>query len=230
MQTISLTENNLLHFGNQQQRVNMYNKETLQRYYQDVNFFDQDSAGLNSYQPPYEIASTLISDTLTLDIHSLSEEKVYYKSCSLTPKSSFVSECSQASYDCKSYSMINDNESEYSIPSLYHDRRSLPAKLYKKESFRELRRVPSLEPYSTALVHQKEEKTKSKNISKQATGTKDDTIKRKKTWLRRILKVFNKNRSKQTNEKGPVWYCQYSKNPTSCIESYYKNQQLNILS
>ncbi|KAG2229837.1 hypothetical protein INT48_001085 [Thamnidium elegans] len=51
----------------------------------------------------------------------------------------------------------------------------------------------------------------------------------KKPWLKRILKFFNKNkkvREPSINEGSvhQVWYCQYSKNPSTRFEKYYHHQ------
>lgn len=60
----------------------------------------------------------------------------------------------------------------------------------------------------------------------------------KKPWLKRIFKFFNKNKHKGEQNKqskpnnndvegggGQVWYCQYSKNPSTDFENYYYHHQ-----
>jgi hypothetical protein len=67
---------------------------------------------------------------------------------------------------------------------------------------------------------------------------------KKKPWLKRILKIFNKNKHKKQQQKSDnqeesendtvvdqVWYCQYNKNPTTNFEHYrhqYQHQRSMI--
>jgi hypothetical protein len=112
--------------------------------------------------------------------------------------------------------------------STYPARRSLPARLdhliaarnFSKQRF--LRRTSSLGSSSAAsssLLHEDE-------------PAEVPLKHNKKPWIKRILKFFNKkNQQKQYSEGNPpVWYYQYSTNPTSRFEKYYNQQQMVIVS
>lgn len=95
-----------------------------------------------------------------------------------------------------------------------HERRSLPARLEHQLMSRRLKKfryAPSVASSSTAASQPK------------------------KPWIKRIIQLFHKNNKKsntqqQLDNNHPVWYCQYSNNPTSHLEKYYNSDSVAIVS
>ncbi|KAK4519052.1 uncharacterized protein ATC70_009280 [Mucor velutinosus] len=137
--------------------------------------------------------------------------------------------------------------SNYSVSSISHHhqhrgRRSLPARLdslvmtNSLSKHRFLRRssscssfgsssVSSLEVIENNYAHQQQQQ--------QSVQPQPHLSHTKKPWLKRIFKFFNKNTKQQQQQHqdgNPVWYCQYSKNPTSRFEKYYNQKQMIIVS
>lgn len=140
--------------------------------------------------------------------------------------------------------------SNYSVSSISHHhhhhqhrgRRSLPARLdslvmtNSSSKHRFLRRssscssfgsssVLSLEVVENNYAHQQQQQ--------QPVQPQPHLSHTKKPWLKRIFKFFNKNTKQppqQHQDGNPVWYCQYSKNPTSRFEKYYNQKQMVIVS
>jgi hypothetical protein len=139
---------------------------------------------------------------------------------------------------------VRGSNSQYSMVSSTtgHSpaRRSLPARLdhlimsknFSKQRF--LLRTSSLGSSSAAsssLLHDIDASAEHE-VPLMASSTKQA----KKPWIKRILKFFHHSNKKTQQQKQyregnpPVWYCQYSTNPTSRFEKYYNQQQMVIVS
>ncbi|KAI8646245.1 hypothetical protein BD408DRAFT_410435 [Parasitella parasitica] len=131
--------------------------------------------------------------------------------------------------------------SNYSISLFSHhrERRSLPARLdsFVKANrfarYRFLRRSTSGSSFDSSSVSSLE--IAEDNDAPQQYNDSNT----KKPWLKRIFKFFNKTNQTQQQQQelqnhhhdgNPVWYCQYSKNPTSRFEKYYNQKQMIIVS
>lgn len=131
--------------------------------------------------------------------------------------------------------------SAYSVSSTSHhyhrERRSLPARLdslittnnFGKHRF--LHRSSSCSSFGSSSVSSLEI-VENNYTHTQFNNSKGNT---KKPWLKRILKFFKNNnkqpqQQRQHHDGNPVWYCQYTKNPTSRFEKYYNQKQMIIVS
>ncbi|CEP18576.1 hypothetical protein [Parasitella parasitica] len=131
--------------------------------------------------------------------------------------------------------------SNYSISSISHhnrERRSLPARLdsfvkaNRFAKYRFLRRSTSGSSFDSSSVSSLE------IVEDNDAPQQYNDSNTKKPWLKRIFKFFNKTNEKQQQEQppnhhhdgNPVWYCQYSKNPSSRFEKYYNQKQMVIVS
>ncbi|CAO0798693.1 unnamed protein product [Mucor circinelloides] len=137
--------------------------------------------------------------------------------------------------------------SNYSVSSIshhqhqYRGRRSLPARLdslvmtnsFSKHRF--LRRSSSCSSFGSSSVSSLEV-VENNYAHQQQVQPQHHLSHTKKPWLKRIFKFFNKNtkqeqqQQQQHQDGNPVWYCQYSKNPTSRFEKYYNQKQMIIVS
>lgn len=108
-----------------------------------------------------------------------------------------------------------------------NDRRSLPIKLDYSNIV-----ISSTGSKKQRFLHRSSSYGSLSTVSSAGYNTE------KKPWLKRIFKFFNKNKhnsqqKKQPNlnsykdveGKGPVWYCKYSKNPSTDFENYYHHHQ-----
>ncbi|KAL9544131.1 hypothetical protein MBANPS3_007787 [Mucor bainieri] len=145
--------------------------------------------------------------------------------------------------------------SNYSVSSISHHhhqhrgRRSLPARLDSlvmtnslcKHKF--LRRSSSCSSFGSSSVSSLEvvennyaQQQQQQQQPVQPVPPQLHLSQNKKPWLKRIFKFFNKNTKQQQQQQqqhqdgNPVWYCQYSKNPTSRFEKYYNQKQMVIVS
>jgi hypothetical protein len=153
-------------------------------------------------------------------------------SSSIPPSSpSFISQPQRP----QSTTNIRDS-SNYSISSISHhhhrERRSLPSRLdslvvtnnFSKHRF--LRRSSSCSSFGSSSVSSLEI-VENDYAHTQFDNSKNNT---KKPWLKRILKFFKNSNKQQHHDRNTVWYCQYTKNPSSRFEKYYNQKQLIIVS
>ncbi|GAN06790.1 hypothetical protein MAM1_0136d06280 [Mucor ambiguus] len=144
--------------------------------------------------------------------------------------------------------------SNYSVSSNSHHhqhrgRRSLPARLdslvmtNSVSKHRFLRRSSSCSSFGSSSVSSLEvvennyaQQQQQQQQQQQPVQPQLHLSHTKKPWLKRIFKFFNKNTKQQQQHQyqhqdgNPVWYCQYSKNPTYRFEKYYNQKQMIIVS
>lgn len=138
-----------------------------------------------------------------------------------------------------------DSSPSSSIINQHPERRSLPARLdysnnivissatKKQQQQRFLRRSSS---FRSSSVTTASPTSVQQQQAPQQQQKGDNNSHKKKPWLKRILNFFNKNKQRKqqqqtSSEEGTVgnsidqvWYCQYSKNPSTRFEKYYHHQ------
>lgn len=143
---------------------------------------------------------------------------------------------------------VHGSNSQYSIISStvghYPPRRSLPARLdrlitsrnfSKQRFFNRTSSSGSSSTTASSLLLDMDEPTEHEVP---LTASPMNTTKRvMKPWIKRILKFFHHNNNKKKSQQKqyhegnqPVWYYQYSTNPTSRFEKYYNQQHMVIVS
>lgn len=238
--TLPLTRENLMNFQDTMvQQKNSVTNEILQRYCHEIILSrQQQSITTPSYRercqstPPQKDVVVASRRVLPFPYHNDSmflptAEQIQYHHLHSSAVSSSTSRADSSSIPPESeylmsrpHSTTNMHCSNHSLTSLQHpaERRSLPAKLdnnnfiisksNKKPRF--LRRSSSFVSNSTLSHHESEET--------------------KKPWLKRVFKFFHKNKKVKKQEAieeniDQVWYCQYSKNPSTRFEKYFHNQE-----
>lgn len=238
---LPLTRENLMNFQDTMvQQKDSVSNEILQRYCHEIILSrQQQSIATPSYRercqstPPQRDVVVASPRVLPFPYHNDSmflptAEQIQYHHLYSSVVSSSTSRADSSSIPPESeyfisrpHSTTNMHCSNHSLSSLQQpaERRSLPARLdntnfiisksNKQQRF--LRRSSSFASNST-LSH---------------AGDNDT----KKPWLKRILKFFNKNKKLKKQQESTeesidqVWYCQYSKNPSTRFEKYYYHQQ-----
>ncbi|GAA5807368.1 hypothetical protein MFLAVUS_000727 [Mucor flavus] len=237
--SLPLTRENLMNFQDtMSQQKDLVANEILQRYCHEINLSRQQPSSLYRERcqstPPQRDVVVASPRILPFPYHNDSmflptAEHTQYQNIHSSVVSSSTSRADSSSIPPESEYLtsrphLTTNISNRSLSSLQQpsERRSLPARLdygrnivisksNKQQRF--LRRSSSFGSNSTLSELPQQE---------------DDI---KKPWLKRILKFFNKNKKVEVKEPSiiegsvhQVWYCQYSKNPSTRFEKYYHHQ------
>lgn len=238
--SLPLTKENLKHLDSKQKFNSHSNNEILERYCREIEY----ARDINRSQstPPVlkndlVVASPRIlpfpyhNDSLFLPTAEQIHYHLHSDSLSTSRTESFSTLPPDSSVLISrphSTTNIIHGDSNYSISmnsgvQYQHERRSLPARLEHQlmsKRFKKFRRTSSIASSSiaTSIVEQPPPPIKLNN----------DT--QKKPWIKRIMKIFTKTKKPVNNNNGPVWYCQYSENPTSRFEKYYNYDPIAIVS
>lgn len=188
-------------------------------YHNDSMFLP--TAETTQYNHLHSSASSSLLTSSRADSSSLLPDSEFLASRPQSTTNTILNNSSSA--QSLNYSTRNDN----SKPSIF-ERRSLPIKL----------------DYSNIVISKSGSKQQRFLRRSSSFGSSSTTLsaptanEKKRPWLKRILKFFNKN-NKHNNKKhnndnnnineedivvDQVWYCQYNKNPSTNFENYYHHQ------
>lgn len=238
--TLPLTRENLMNFQDTMvQQKDSVTNEILQRYCHEIITSRQQSIALPSYRercqstPPQQKDVVVASPrVLPFPYHNDSlflptAEQIQYHHLHSSAVSSSTSRADSSSIPPESeylisrpHSTTNMHYSNHSLSSLQQpsERRSLPAKLDSTNFI-----------ISKSNKQQRFLRRSASFASNSTLSPPEDT---KKPWLKRVLKFFHKSRKLKKQQESAedsidqVWYCQYSKNPSTRFEKYYHQQQV----
>ncbi|GAA5797600.1 hypothetical protein HPULCUR_002989 [Helicostylum pulchrum] len=243
--SLPLTRENLMNFQDtMSQQKDSVTNEILQRYCHEINLSRQQQPSLyrercqSTPPPPQRDVVVASPRVLPFPYHNDSmflptAEHIQYQNIHTSVVSSSTSRADSSSIPPESEYLtsrphLTTNISNRSLSSLQQqpsERRSLPARL----------------DYGRNIVISKSNSNKQQRFLRRSSSfgsnstlselpQQQDDI--KKPWLKRILKFFNKNKKVVVKESSinedssvhQVWYCQYSKNPSTRFEKYYHHQ------
>lgn len=228
---LPLTRENLMNFQDTMEQKDSVANEILQRYCHDIHQWRQPASRERCQssppQPDVVVASPRV---LPFPYHNDSmflptAEQIQYRHLHSSAVSSSTSRADLSSIPPESEYFISrphstttttNMHSNHSLSSFPWERRSLPTRLDHKFIISKSNKQPRFLRRSSSFA---------------SNSTLNNNEETKKPWLKRVMKFFNKGSSRKTAKKedeniDQVWYCQYSKNPSTRFENYYQQQQV----
>ncbi|KAG2197325.1 hypothetical protein INT47_012755 [Mucor saturninus] len=229
---LPLTRENLMNFQDTMEQKDSVPNEILQRYCHEIHQWRQpvyrERCQSSPPQPDIVVASPRV---LPFPYHNDSmflptAEQIQYRHLHSSTVSSSTSRADLSSIPPESEHFISrphstttttNIHSNHSLSSFPWERRSLPARLEHTFIISKSNNKPRFLRRSSSFV------------SNSTLNNTEETT--KKPWLKRVLKFFNKSTSRKMQKReedesiDQVWYCQYSKNPSTRFEKYYQQQQ-----